>query len=130
MRIYEFAPAPQQAVNTPAQDPVFDDPEMVKVLAHYFGDNNIKNLYASSPYNPNADWTARAAKGTYDKIALDIKPLLKQNPINVNMVLSVINKGLPWGVSIPKWATTMIMSQDKQDQAQAQSNKPPTRSLG
>lgn len=115
MRIYEFAP--QQAVT--GQDPVFDDPEMVKVLAHYFGHNNIKNLYASSPYNPNADWSTRAAKGIYDKIVRDVKPLLQQTPINVNAVLSVINKGLPWGVSIPPQITTMIMAQNNRDQAVA-----------
>jgi len=119
MRIYEFAP--QQ---TPTgQDPVFDDPEMVKVLAHYFGNNNIKNLYASSPYNPNADWKTRASKGIYDKIVRDVKPLLQQTPVNVNAVLSVINKGLPWGVSIPSQITTMVMAQDKRDQAAAASEQ-------
>jgi len=100
MRIYEVT----------QQDPVYSDPELVKILAYYLTPDVVNSLYAMSPYtvgSGNEQWRSK-----YDAIVASITPMLKQPNPDIHAVIRVVDKQIPI-MGMPKWIKDVVLSADQ-----------------
>lgn len=100
MRIYEVT----------QQDPVYSDPELVKILAYYLTPDVVNSLHTMSPYTAgsgNEQW-----RGKYDSIVATIKPMLKQPNPDIHAVIRAVDKQIPI-VGMPQWVKDVVQSADQ-----------------
>jgi hypothetical protein len=100
MRIYEVT----------QQDPVYSDPELVKILAYYLTPDVVNSLHTMSPYTAgsgNEQW-----RGKYDSIVARIKPMLKQPNPDIHAVIRAVDKQIPI-VGMPQWVKDVVQSADQ-----------------
>ena len=100
MRIYEIT----------QQDPVFSDPELVKILSYYLTPDVVNSLHTMSPYTPgsgNEQWRSR-----YDAIVASITPMLKKPNPDIHAIIQVVDKKIPI-IGMPKWIKDVVLSADQ-----------------
>jgi hypothetical protein len=92
------------------QDPVFSDPELVKILSYYLTPRVMNLLAPMSPYTPgsgNERW-----KSKYDAIVAIIGPMLKKPNPDIHAIIQVVDKQIPI-VGMPTWIKDVILSADQ-----------------
>jgi len=100
MRIYEVT----------QQDPVYSDPELVKILSYYLTPDVVNSLHTMSPYtvgSGNKQWRSK-----YDAIVASITPMLKQPTPDIHAVIQVVDKQIPI-MGMPQWIKDVILSADQ-----------------
>jgi hypothetical protein len=110
MRLYE--------ITTTEQDPILDDANIVALILHYMGQEFYTWVQKNTPFNPNSKYTA--VKDTYVRVAMSIKPLAAQRPLDINLILKTLDQQIPV-VGLPKWVSARVnkqVEQDKQELAQ------------
>ena len=110
MRIYEVT----------QQDPVYSDPELVKILAYYLTPDVVNSLHTKSPYTPgsgNGMWRSK-----YDSIVATIKPMLKQPNPDIHAVIRAVDKQIPI-VGMPRWVKDLVQSADQRYSSAEQAYK-------
>ena len=101
-------------------DPILTDARMVEVIRHYMGDRIVKMIQDASPYNPTSAY--KQYKGTYDRIAQAVAPLVQVENPDIELIINTVNKQLPI-ISLPKWVQTQVAMVQKQDRGQDLAHK-------
>jgi hypothetical protein len=103
---------------------------MVEVIRHYMGADIVELIRKNSPYTDTSAY--KQYKGTYDRIAQAVQPLVQVTNPNMDLIVKTVNRQLPI-VNLPDWVQTRIAKRQQRDSEQDQTHreyKPGDRQAG